>query len=1006
MNNKSLRTLYDEHQGNVSDKWTLYLTEYNRLFQPYREKRISMLEIGVQNGGSLEIWSKYFEKASALIGCDINPDCARLMYDDQRISLIVGDANEPATRERILAKSSKFDIIIDDGSHVSSDIVKSFALYFSVLEVGGLFIAEDLHCSYWHQFEGGLFDPYSSITFFKSLADVINHEHWGVIKSRGDILAGIFSKYGCDVDSDLLAQVHSVEFLNSMCVVRKAPAADNILGSRIIAGSVELVVPGHHELQGKPYRIDTGLDQSENFWSAGAVPPAEEYPNLLLALSEIRQEVLGLGAVIAERDEHILNLGQNITERDKKIIEKNAEITRLDKIIPEKDRQLAKLNHDVDLLNAHLSAVYLSSSWKMTQPIRTAFLQLKRIKLAATLLYPAVERAGGISNAIRKAAELISREGFSGIKRGFKVIAEEQGAGQSRPLAQIQINGYAQWIRGYELLPENSAASMALRMKGFKSNPIVSIVMPTYNSNPVWLQEAIESVISQTYPFWELCIADDASTNVNVRVLLEKFAQQDSRIKLVLREKNGHISAASNSALKIATGTWVALLDHDDLLSEHALFWIVNTINEFPDSRLIYSDEDKLDENGKFCMPFFKPDWSPHLMLSQAYLGHLVTYQKTLLDEVGGFNVDLNGAQDFALALSCAQHMRADQVQHIPRVLYHWRMHAESTAKAGHAKPYAHIAGLKAVDQHIAQNYPGAGMIAEDGEHLFTYKATFTLPPDHQISIIIPTKDGLEYLKPCVDSIFNVSTWKNIQVIILDNNSVKQETAHYLDELKEIDSRVTVIAAPIPFNWSKLNNIGARHATGQTLLFLNNDTQVISPGWLESLAGYACLPNVGVVGGLLLFEDETIQHSGVVVGMGGWADHVYRTLPARHTGAGPFVSPVLTRNVLAVTGACMAISRKRYEELGGFDEAFVICGSDVELGLRAHKMGYFNVMCAEAKMYHYESKTRTPHVPDEDFIQSATKYAPYRQEKTDPFYSRNLSLKTTNPTIDEAPRAA
>jgi hypothetical protein len=291
MSNKKIQQLYIEHQGKVSDKWTLYLNEYERLFSFYRDKPISFLEIGIQNGGSLEIWSKYFSNATALIGVDINQGCARLRYDDPRISVIVGDANAPEVRERVFQRSPQFDIIIDDGSHLSSDIIKSFALYFPRIVEGGVFVAEDLHCSYWSQFEGGLFDPYSSISFFKALADIINHEHWGIPKLRADILRGIFTKYSCEIDEESLAKVHSVEFINSMCVVRKAPAADNKLGRRFIAGSMELVVPNStvnwpHDT---PYQFDPGFDQSGNPWSVRKTPPDEATQNTKLAVFDAQQ---------------------------------------------------------------------------------------------------------------------------------------------------------------------------------------------------------------------------------------------------------------------------------------------------------------------------------------------------------------------------------------------------------------------------------------------------------------------------------------------------------------------------------------------------------------------------------------------------------------------------------------------------------------------------------------------------------------------------------------------
>lgn len=275
MLSNNLRQLYAEHSGKVSDKWSLYLEEYDRWFAEFADRPISMLEIGVQNGGSLDVWSRYFSNAEAIIGCDINEDCAKLSYSDPRITLIVGDACAPAIRNRILARSSHFDIVIDDGSHLSSDIVRAFCLYFPAIRDGGMFVAEDLHCSYWDHFEGGLYDPNSSIGFFKLLADVVNHEHWGVPKSRKDILRKIFEKYGCELPEETLSLVRSIEFVNSMCVVRKSHGRAT-LGRRVIAGSDEIVRPGHLEMNGELYQLDAMFDQKKNAWSNRSESPADD----------------------------------------------------------------------------------------------------------------------------------------------------------------------------------------------------------------------------------------------------------------------------------------------------------------------------------------------------------------------------------------------------------------------------------------------------------------------------------------------------------------------------------------------------------------------------------------------------------------------------------------------------------------------------------------------------------------------------------------------------------
>ena len=332
MISKTLAQLYAEHQGKVSDKWSLYLEEYDRIFGSSRDKPVKLLEIGVQNGGALEIWSKYFPKGEKFIGCDINPECSRLRYDESRVEVVIGDANSDNVQTEILKHSPEFDIVIDDGSHVSGDIVKSFARYFPNITDGGVFVAEDLHCSYWKDFEGGLFYPFSAITFFKHLADVINHEHWGVPKNSSELLTGFFEKYGFRLDEDTLDQVHSIEFVNSICIVRKCAKQSNVLGSRFIAGDIEEIVAGHDKIQGKPLEIPP---QSHNFWSSRELPPSEELPLRLEELDSRSEQIDHLNQAVAEREGLIAHLNQTVAERE-----------------------------------SELQQVLASTSWRVTRPIR------------------------------------------------------------------------------------------------------------------------------------------------------------------------------------------------------------------------------------------------------------------------------------------------------------------------------------------------------------------------------------------------------------------------------------------------------------------------------------------------------------------------------------------------------------------------------------------------------------------------------------------------------------
>lgn len=412
MSNKSLHQLYTEHTGKVSDKWSLYLSEYDRLFNSYRDKPIRLLEIGIQNGGSLEIWSKFFKNASALIGCDINSDCGLLNYDDSRIEIIIGDVNSPEVREQLLQLSPQFDIIVDDGSHLSSDIIKSFALYFPLVAEGGVFIVEDLHCSYWSQFEGGLFDPYSSISLFKHLADVINHQHWGIPKARSDILRGIFTKYDCEISADVLSQVHSVEFINSMCVIRKATTTQNGLGNRVIAGSIELVVPRLKSKIHEPYSI---FEQFDNPWSTRSKPPGEEIQLTEQLLTNAQRQITNLNLTVAERDGQITNLNHTVAERDGQIINLNLTVA-------ERDMQIIQLNKVV-------AEMYNSTSWRLTSPMRSTVLffkeinnLIKKINNLIKKINLAIKHSNGIINLIQKTFFVFQNEGIDGIRNRLSII--------------------------------------------------------------------------------------------------------------------------------------------------------------------------------------------------------------------------------------------------------------------------------------------------------------------------------------------------------------------------------------------------------------------------------------------------------------------------------------------------------------------------------------------------------------------------------------------------------
>jgi len=521
-----------------------------------------------------------------------------------------------------------------------------------------------------------------------------------------------------------------------------------------------------------------------------------------------------------------------------------------------------------------------------------------------------------------------------------------------------------------------------------------SVIVPLFNTESLFLREMIESVLGQTYANWQLCLAD-ASDDAHSYVgdICREYAARDNRVNYYRLERNLMISGNTNAAEAQAKGEFIALLDHDDLLVSNALEWNANEIAR-TGCDVLYSDEDHLLLNGKHGSVLHKPDWSPHLLNSQMYICHLLVIRKALFDQIGGFRSAFDGSQDYDLILRLSE--QTTKIKHIPEILYTWRESLTSTAINADSKPYTQLAGLHALNDHLKRVY-GPDAHADESEYLFVYDARYPLPVDTMVSIIIPMKDKWELTEACIKSIEDKSTWKNYEIIILDNRSKEKGTYKWLKSVRKNNPRVQVVKADMEFNWSKLNNFGMQHAKGDVYIFLNNDTLVISPDWMERLSEKALLNEVGAVGPLLLYEDDTIQHAGVVVGFGGWADHVFKGMKPVHYGS-PFISPMVTRNVLAVTGACMAVSQKTIEKIGGFDETFIICGSDVELCIRAHERGLFNIYDAGTRLYHLESKSRDSYIPDNDFKRSYECYTPYR-EGVDPYYNKNLDRNSVIPRI-------
>lgn len=525
----------------------------------------------------------------------------------------------------------------------------------------------------------------------------------------------------------------------------------------------------------------------------------------------------------------------------------------------------------------------------------------------------------------------------------------------------------------------------------FTYNPKISIVIPLFNTKQVFLKDIVDSVLYQSYPNWELCLAD-GSTIASVGEYIKKN-YNDERIVYKKLEKNEGIAGNTNVALSMATGDFVLLSDHDDILERDALFEMVKLYNEHPDLDIIYTDEDLTDETGKrFLSPRFKPDYNPDFLCSVNYICHIFAVKKSIMDQVGGFRSEYDGAQDWDLILRCCE--QSEHIGHVPRILYHWRAHQESTAGNIDSKQYAIDAGRKAVSDHFERLGIKAELEYTDIFVMFRPKLIPSGEP--KVSIIIPNKDQKETLKTCVDSIFAKSTYSNYEIIIVENNSSTEEIFAYYDDLEKTYANIKVVKYEGDFNYSKINNFGASYALGEYLILLNNDTEVISPDWMERMVGLCQRENTGVVGAKLYYPDDTVQHCGVVVGLGGFAGHVL--MLASPQDAGYFGRLKAVQDISVVTAACLMIKRSVYDEIGGLDEDFIVALNDVDLCLKVRSTGKLVVLDPGIELYHYESKSRGLEETPERHERFKNEIARFRKkwkdilEQGDPYYNPNLTL--------------
>lgn len=606
--------------------------------------------------------------------------------------------------------------------------------------------------------------------------------------------------------------------------------------------------------------------------------------------------------------------------------------------------------------------------------------------------YPVKTRT--LSRSIGTLRLLLKSLNSASIKQGMKYLKRN---GLKKTIYRIvkgydPVQVYDYWLKAHRV---KSSELDKQKSHKFEYNPKISLLVPTFNTPLNYLKDMIETVQNQTYPNWELCIADGSNPDNEARAKIKEYASNDPRIKVVYLDKNYGISGNTNKALELATGDYIAAYDHDDFLELNALYEIVNVLNQ-KKYDIIYTDEDKYNEaTKKFDAPNLKPDFSIDLLRSHNYITHLFVVRADIMKNTGGFHEEYDGSQDYDMILRCIE--QAKSIYHLPKLIYHWRMHPGSTAEDPESKMYCYEAGQRAIQDHLNRIGVKGKVEMLPRPHFGLYHVKYDTPGNPLVSVIIPNCENKDILKQCIDSLFNKNEYKNFEIIIVENNSESNEIFSYYDEIQKSHSNVHVITwCGTEFNYAAINNYGVQHAKGDYLLFLNNDTEVIAPDAISEMLGCCIREEVGAVGAKLLYENNTIQHAGVVIGVGGVAAHVFSGLGEDADGF--MMRPVINCNYSAVTAACMLTKKSLFEAVGGFDENLKVAFNDIDYCLKIRKLNKYIVYNAFALWHHYESLSRgyETSAGKKDRFYKEIKYFKKKWHKVyeegDPFYNANFDV--------------
>ena len=679
---------------------------------------------------------------------------------------------------------------------------------------------------------------------------------------------------------------------------------------------------------------------------------------------------------VSWQQDRLVHLETVLQDKDRAIQDKDRAIQDKDRAIQDKDRHIRNIERSLNRIKGSLI-------WRTAEFCRKwlVFLPMDLVRKSF------------------KTVDILRREGMRGLWHHLWLhfTKEDREPPEEEPgVVRIGLTqaDYEVWMEAHRLSDERRS-EMHRRIAAMSVKPKISIIVPVYEVDGIWLDKAIQSVVDQVYDNWELCIADDASRSGHIREILQKWAEREPRIQVHFLTRNHGIALASNAAAEMATGDWIGFLDHDDTLSPDALFEVASVLEQQPQVDLVYSDEDKMDLEDHRIEPFFKPDYSPDLILSQNYICHFTVVRKSLFDAVGGFRDGYNGSQDHDLILRILE--KTDRVAHIPKILYHWRKIPGSTAAVYDAKSYAWEAGRKAIEQTLKARGIEASVFF--GRWQGSYRVKRSISGRPLVSILIPFRDRANLLEKCILSILEESSWPTFEIIGIDNGSSAPETEKLKQRLADMDSRVTFVSYREPFNYSAINNFGVSQAKGEHLVLMNSDIEIITPAWIEALLEHSQRPEVGAVGAKLLYPDGRIQHAGIVVGIFGNAGHPHRFFQADDNGY--YARPHVIHNVSAVTAALMMVKKSLYESVGGLDaEHLGIAYNDVDFCLKLRQNGHLNVFTPYCTAVHHESASR-------GYESTPEKRARFERERLvfesrwagvidagDPYYNVNLSLKS------------